>query len=185
MFGSKKLKNLKEQTNIIFNSPFLSKLSPAERYEFLQLCHHRKYKAGEYIFYKGDPGTGMYFVERGKVLLSPDIEEISEDKSSIVLSASQCFGTFSVLYELRRKYSVKCLSDVKVLGFFRPDYETLRNRHPQIAIKFMEAVTLTAIKELERASKKLVDLTDEASTFDLIMEEYRDEQLAAIEIQEI
>lgn len=185
MFGSKKLKKLKEQTNIIFNSPFLSKLTPAERYEFLQLCHHRRYKAGEFIFYKGDPGTGMYFVERGKVLLSPDIEEVAEDKPGIILKASQCFGTFSVLYELRRKYSVKCLSDVKVLGFFRPDYETLKNRHPHIAIKFMEAVTFTAIKESERTSTKLVDLTDEVSTFDLIMEEYRDDQLTNIENTEI
>lgn len=185
MFGSKKLKKLREQTNIIFNSAFLSKLTPAERYEFLQLCHHRRYKAGEFIFYKGDPGTGMYFVERGKVLLSPEIEDVAEDKPNMILTASQCFGTFSVLYELRRKYSVKCLTDVKVLGFFRPDYETLRNRHPQIAIKFMEAITLTAIKEVERANKRLVELTDEASTFDLAMEEYRTEQIPALENPEI
>lgn len=176
MLGKKKLEKLREQTSIIFKSPFLSKLSPAERYEFLQLCHRRRYKAGEYVFYKGDPGTGMYFLESGKVLLSPETDDVNEEKPSMILKAAQCFGTFSVMYELRRKYTARCLTDTRLLGFFRPDYDTLRNRHPQIAIKFMETVTTTAIMQLERANDKLTEITDEESTFDLQMEQYRNEQ---------
>ena len=44
------LKRLKNQTNIVFNSRFIKNLSPAERFEFLQLCHRRTYKEGEFVF---------------------------------------------------------------------------------------------------------------------------------------
>ena len=69
MIGTKKLKSIKNQSEIVFQSRFLKNLSPVERYEFLQLCHRRTYKAGEYIYYQGDPGTGMYFIEDGKIEL--------------------------------------------------------------------------------------------------------------------
>jgi CRP-like cAMP-binding protein len=73
-----KVKRLKDQSNIVFKSKFLGNLNPAERYEFLQLCHRRSYKEGEYVFYKNDPGTGMYFIEKGNVELTignPDDNE--------------------------------------------------------------------------------------------------------------
>ena len=55
-------KRIKQQSKIVLQSRFLQNLSTLERYEFLQLCHRRTYKSGEYIFYRNDPGTGMYYI---------------------------------------------------------------------------------------------------------------------------
>ena len=79
-----KIKRIKQQAHIVFKSKFLKNFSPAERYEFLQLCHRRTYKEGEYVFYRNDPGTGMYFIEDGSVELTfntghEDPEEEQED----------------------------------------------------------------------------------------------------------
>jgi len=63
-------KRIKQQSKIVLQSRFLQNLSTLERYEFLQLCHRRTYKSGEYIFYRNDPGTGMYFIEDGSVELT-------------------------------------------------------------------------------------------------------------------
>ena len=62
MFKKGKIQELQLRSRIVFKSRFLKALSPLDRYEFLELCNRRKYKAGEYIYYQGDPGTGMYFV---------------------------------------------------------------------------------------------------------------------------
>lgn len=172
MFGSNKLKTIKKHTSIIFKTPFLSGMSPTERYEFLQLCHRRKYKKGEFIYYMGDPGTGMYILEEGKVLLSleKDDKMVYENIPSHEVNPTESFGAMSVIYEMRRRTSARCLTDVKVLGFFRPDYETLRNRHPLIAIKFLENITSTSIKLLENTTDKLIKATNSSEAFSIQVE---------------
>ncbi|HKJ33424.1 MAG TPA: cyclic nucleotide-binding domain-containing protein [Balneolales bacterium] len=147
-------------------------MTTAERYEFLQLCHRRRYKKGEYIYYMGDPGTGMYVLEEGKVLLSleKDEKEAYENIPSYEINKTDCFGALSVIYEMRRRTSARCLTDVKVLGFFRPDYETLRNRHPLIAIKFLENVASTSLKLLEKTTDKLIKATNTSEAFSIQVE---------------
>ena len=158
-----KLKRLRNQGNIVFNSRFLKNLSPAERYEFLQLCHRRKYKEGQFIFYRNDPGTGMYFIEDGKVELAYSIdEEASEsEKEGFLLETSDSFGALTIGYNLRRRCSARCVTDCTLLGFFKPDFEVLMDRHPQIAVKFLQILTNIALRQLERANNKIIELADE------------------------
>ena len=84
-------KRIKQQSKIVLQSRFLQNLSTLERYEFLQLCHRRTYKSGEYIFYRNDPGTGMYFIEDGSVELTvmtsqEDDQEIQDQSNAFLLS---------------------------------------------------------------------------------------------------
>ncbi|WP_372633936.1 cyclic nucleotide-binding domain-containing protein [Fodinibius sp.] len=147
---------MKKKSQIIFNSRFLQNLTILERSEFLQYCHRRKYKKNEYIYYKGDPGTGMYFIEEGKVELILEVES-DQDQSpySYVIEAPESFGALSIGYEIRRISNVKCLTDCTLLGFFKPDFETLKNRHPVIAVKFMETLAMVAMKQLEIVTNEL------------------------------
>jgi len=170
MIGTKKLKSIKNQTEIVFQSRFLKALSPVERYEFLQLCHRRTYKAGEYIYYQGDPGTGMYFIEDGKIELI--IETENQEKPTFTLEAPESFGALSIGYELRRMSSAKCLSDCTLLGFFKPDFETLRDREPKIAVKFLEVLSMIAMKQLEKTTNTLKEHTGMATAYTLQFETY-------------
>ncbi|MEO1023474.1 MAG: cyclic nucleotide-binding domain-containing protein [Bacteroidota bacterium] len=168
-----KLKRLKKQANIVFNSRFLKNLSPAERYEFLQLCHRRTYKEGEFVFYRNDPGTGMYFIEDGRIKLTTSITD--EDESSELgfeLSCPDSFGALSIGYDLRRKASAKCLVDSTLLGFFKPDFEVLKNRHPQIAVKFLQTLSNIALRQLEQANKKIMELADESTALSIQFDAY-------------
>lgn len=170
MIGSKKLKSIKNQSEIVFKSRFLKNLSPVERYEFLQLCHRRTYKAGEYIYYQGDPGTGMYFIEDGKIELIIESEE--QEKPTFTLEAPESFGALSIGYELRRMSSAKCLSDCILLGFFKPDFETLRDREPKIAVKFLEVLSMIAMKQLEKTTQTLREHSNMSTAFTLQFETY-------------
>lgn len=173
MLGSKRLESLKNQGRIILSSRFLKNLSSAERYEFLQLCHRRKYKEGEYIYYQGDPGTGMYFIEEGKVQLIVEPELDSENEEYILkLEAPDSFGALSTGYELRRLSSAQCLTDCILLGFFKPDFETLKKRHPGIAVKFMETLAMLAMKQLDISTKALQEYTGKVEAYRLQFETY-------------
>lgn len=160
---SKKLKRLRNQGKIVFNSRFIKNLSTAERFEFLQLCHRRTYKEGEYVFYRNDPGTGMYFIEDGEVELTFHIGDESEEavnKEGFLLETSDSFGALSIGYNLRRKSSAKCVTDCTLLGFFKPDFELLMERHPQIAVKFLQTLSNIALRQLEKATTKIEELSD-------------------------
>jgi CRP-like cAMP-binding protein len=150
-----KITNIKQQLSIVFGSKFLKNLSSPERYEFLQLCHKRDYKEGEYVFYRNDPGTGMYFIQDGKIELMLDANpgnDHSDSTNKFILDAPDSFGALSIGYNLRRKATAQCVTDCQLLGFFQPDFEVLRDRHPQIAVKFLQSLTNIALRQLEQAT---------------------------------
>lgn len=164
-----KLKKMKQQSNIVKNSVLLKNLTVTERYELLQLCHRRKYKSGEFIFYQNDPGSGIYFIEEGSVQLQvtepkhnlvSGINSVSSDTYSITVDAPRDIGTISIGYETRRLSSAQCLTDCTLLGFFTPDFETLKKRNPQTAVKFLEATSSRIMKQLERSLQKITDTID-------------------------
>jgi len=173
MFGIDRFKTIRKQTQIVFKSRFLDNLSPLERYEFLQLCHRRNYNENEYIYYQGDPGTGMYFIEEGKVELIVESDPDAEiGPKSFIIESPESFGALSIGYELRRMSSAKCMVDSTLLGFFKPDFETLRDRYPQIAVKFLETLSMIAMKQLENTTKALIDKTNTANAFSIQFETY-------------
>lgn len=170
MFKSKKIKELQLTSRIVFKSRFLKALNPLDRYEFLQLCNKRKYAAGEYIYYQGDPGTGMYFIENGVVELIVETE--NENKPTFRLEAPETFGALSIGYEMRRMSSARCITDCTIYGFFKPDLMALSERHPQIAIKFMTVLNSIALKQLQETIQSLASKTDVATAHALQFETY-------------
>ncbi|SMO89581.1 cyclic nucleotide-binding domain-containing protein [Gracilimonas mengyeensis] len=175
-----RIKRLKNQSDIVFNSRFLANLNPAERYEFLQLCHNRSYKEGEYVFYKNDPGTGMYFIEEGQIELSLKTLAESEQESGefprLELASPDSFGALSIGYDLRRKSSARCLADCKLLGFFKPDFEVLKDRHPKIAVKFLQTLANIALRQLDTTTQKLAEISDEPTALGIQFETYYEDQ---------
>lgn len=172
MFKKGDLQKFRKQGNIVLNSKLLSELSLTERYELLQLCHRRKYKEGEYIFYQNDPGTGMYFIEEGAIELNVknNLGDTEDDEYSVTIHAPREIGTMSIGYEIRRMASAKCITDCVLLGFFKPDFETLKKRNPETAVKFLEAVSIRVMKQLELSMKKLAEVTDTKTAFTIQFE---------------
>ncbi len=161
---------------MIFSSKFLKDLSTTERYEFLQLCHRRKYNKGEYIFYQNDPGTGMYFIEDGSVelIVSGNSESEEVGDVSFKLQPPESFGALTIGYDLRRLSSARCITDCTLLGFFNPDFETLKKRNPIIAVKFLESVSILAMRQLERTVRELESVTSTQNAFSIHFQTYYD-----------
>jgi len=135
------MKTLRNKLNILFNNPLFEHFSALERLEFIKLCHRRTYKQGEVIYHQDDPATGIYFIEDGRVSLTVKSSEEDLEPSGYELTKSDSFGMMTPEFASRREATAKCESDCVIYGFFHPDYETLKKRHPKIAATFLEAVT--------------------------------------------
>lgn len=159
MSATDKFRSIKNQGHIIFNSQFLQNFTKVERYEFLQFCHRRTYKNDEVIYYQDDPGTGMYFIESGRVQLIAKSQKENKNYTH-TLEPADNFGLLSIGYEFSRFATAKCVEDCILLGFFKPDFETLKKRHPQIAMKFMESVANVAMRQLSIAIDELKDSSE-------------------------
>jgi CRP-like cAMP-binding protein len=170
MFKRNKLKELQLKSRIVFKSRFLKALNPLDRYEFLQLCNKRRYNSGEYIYYQGDPGTGMYFIESGTVELI--VETDDANKPTFRVDSPESFGALSIGYDMHRMSSARCLTDCTIYGFFKPDLITLCERHPQIAIKFMTVLNTIALKQLHITIQTLAQHTSVAKANSLQFETY-------------
>lgn len=134
---------------IILENEFLKPFSTAERLEFLKLCHRRHYSEGESIYYQGDPGTGMFFIEEGTVSLIVEERVGSESPYTLQIKDPSYFGMVPTNSEFRRKSSAKCLTECVIYGFFQPDFESLKRRHPKIATKFLESSNALLFKRLD------------------------------------
>lgn len=170
MFNKSDFKKIQNQSSIVFHSKLLTNLTPLERYELLQLSHRRNYKEGEFIYYQNDPGTGMYFIEEGNVRLavSDGAEENIDNQFHIDLTAPSEFGTMSIGYDIRRLSSAQCLTECILLGFFKPDFETLKKRHPETAVKFLESVSTKVMQQLEFTTKKLSEVLTVKESFSIL-----------------
>lgn len=167
------ISSLSDTFRVIFHSRFLAQMTPLERIAFLQLCNQRTYRAGEYIYYQGDPGTGMYIIESGSVELVVETPGLADDqKPRYTLDAAESFGALSVGYEMRRMSSARCLTDCVLYGFFKPDLETLCKRYPKVGIKFLGILNMIALKQLQITANHLKTHAGEAEALSLQFETY-------------
>ena len=134
------MKTLRQKISILYTNPLFENFSTLERLEFIKLCHRRTYRQGEIVYHQNDPATGIYFLEEGKVTLT--IRNPDEPTENIVheLIKPDSFGFITPNYSSRREATAMCESECVIFGFFQPDYDTLKKRHPKIAIAFLESV---------------------------------------------
>lgn len=152
-------RSIKRPKHRVASSPLLSGLNTLQIVEFFHLCHERRFQEGEFIYYRNDPGSGIYFIEEGRVALTlpPDAVDDAHDTGIRVqeLEAPHHFGELSVASERRRLTSARALEPCRLFGFFQSDYETLKQREPTIALLLMEALTAWQLQTLDRMAARL------------------------------
>lgn len=170
MFNKDDFKRFRNQGSIVFNSKLLQGLTPFERYELLQLCHRRKFKEGEFIYHQNDPGAGIYFIEEGTVrmIISNHADKSDTETLTLDIEAPSELGIMSVGYEIPRMATAQCLTESTLLGFFKSDFETLKKRNPETAVKFLEAVTTQTMQRFEKSIEQLKKCTDMKTAFSIL-----------------
>ncbi len=125
-------------------------------------CHLRQYKEEEHIFRTGDPGVGMYIILEGSV----EIYREDRDQTLVfaILNAGDFFGELALLEDLPRSASARTRSYCRLLGFYRPDLQSLLSRKPRLgSLVLMNMARLIGRRlirtneELEQASEYHAD----------------------------
>lgn len=137
--------------------PAFANLTFRELKEVSAIVHRREYRAGEPVFYQGDPGLGMYIVQEGSVAIVI-AEKTGEEKELAILSEGDFFGELGLLDESPRSASALCKTDCLLIGFFRPDLLELIERKPALGIKIVMKLAEIVGERLRKTDKELSKL---------------------------
>ncbi len=116
--------------------PVFDKLEVKELRQIAGIVHRRQYVKGEYVFYQGDPGLGMYVVEKGSVGIVVEGND-GLKKEIIAMKDGDFFGEIALLDESPRSASVIVKEDSQLIGFFRPDLFEVIEKTPKTGLKII------------------------------------------------
>jgi CRP-like cAMP-binding protein len=139
---------------VLSKVPAFASLTTRELKEVAAIVHKRQYRAGEPVFYQGDPGLGMYIVQEGEVSISLTGKD-TEQEELVVLTEGDFFGEIALLDESPRTANAVCKSDCVLIGFFRPDLFELIEKKPRLGIKIVLKLAEIVAQRLRRTDKEL------------------------------
>lgn len=114
-------------------------MSPKEIDAILAFSRERRLADGTVIFQKGEPGTSLMAVLRGRVRISA----YSEDGKEVVLNLidpGQIFGEIALLDGKERSADATALGDCLLLVIDRRDFVPFLERNPQVAVRLLEVL---------------------------------------------
>ncbi len=116
--------------------PLFADMSAGELREFEKLIHRRAFKANETIFWEGEPGVGMYVIQRGMVAIFK--HALGEGREELAtLRNGEFFGELALLDETPRSATAMAKEPSDIIGLFRPDLFDLLERKPRLGNKFL------------------------------------------------
>ena len=103
------------------------------------IIHNRSYIAGEYIFYQGDPGIGIYIIREGEVA----VQRIEDNKifSLATFKKGDFFGELALVDGEKRSASAIANSDVRLAVIFKPDLDEFIEKYPKKGIKILQGIS--------------------------------------------
>lgn len=128
-----------------FEEPDLAALS--------EECTEGAFKKDEVIFPEESPGDKMYIVRQGSVKVYKKIK--NNDTTLAVLGPGEFFGEMALLDGGARSAAAKAIEDVKALVISIKNFETLREKQPQVALRIMDVLVRTLSTRLRQANKNL------------------------------
>jgi len=132
------------------NIELLKNFSDNELRILSKYMHDRKFTEEEVVFRAGEIGIGFYFIFSGTIELSQDElgDDVSKDKF-LILHEFGYFGELALLQEgNQRTATAVARNKCELLGIFKPDLDTLIERHPVIATKLIQSISIALADRL-------------------------------------
>ena len=145
------------ETDVLQSIPLFEDLSSRELDAVRRLLHRREYVAGESIFVQGEPGLGMYVIERGAV----SIQSEPSGRELVELTDGDFFGEIALLNEVIRTATARAKTDCTLLSLFQPDLLALLDRNSRLGVKVILALARLVGLRLVEVSDEVEELTRE------------------------
>ncbi len=140
---------------IIKKVPLFDYLNKKELTKISHIVYAREYKAEEYLFKEGTPGSALFIIKTGNV----SIEKISENGETLVLasiSEEDFLGELSLLNEIPRSASARCKTITKAVVLFKHELFELIKSEPRTGIKILKNLAMMTGKRLVSTTNELI-----------------------------
>ena len=154
---------------LLQNVPFLAGLSDEDRAALSAAIARRRYRRGDIIMQKEEPGHALFIVEKGAVRIYVPSAQ-GNDLILAVLGPGDFFGDLSLLDGRPRSASASVSTEATLLMLERVDFIALLTQRPAAAMAVLEAVAgrlretdemasdLAFLDVAGRLAKRLLDL---------------------------
>lgn len=106
----------------------------------MKIIHNRSYVPGEYIFYQGDPGIGLYIIRDGEVIIQRENEKGSKVNLA-TFTKGDFFGELALVDGEKRSASAIAKTDARLSVIFKPDLDEFIERYPKKGIKILNGIS--------------------------------------------
>lgn len=142
--------------DILGNSIIFSRLNEDELSELAAVAVQSTYRAGEFIFWEGDPAQWFYVVASGRIKV---MKHSSLGKEFVIafFGPSEMFGEVAVFENKPYPGSAQAATDTEVLGIRREDLLSFLAHRPEVALRIINVLG----GRLREAQGRLSDLAGE------------------------
>ncbi len=120
--------------------PLFKELTKRDLSALIKIIHNRTFVAGEYIFYKGDPGIGLYLIREGEVEMQRE-NSSNEKKVLASFGKGDFFGELALVDGEKRSASAIAKSTCKISVIFKPDLDEFIEKYPRKGIKILTGIS--------------------------------------------
>lgn len=140
--------------------PFFDDLKGMELDVIAKMLQPQSYGKGTPIFYEGDPGQSMYFIQVGQV----NIAKAADDgtiKTLTIVNPRSILGEMALIDGSTRSATAIARSDVELVSLSSKDFERLVDLYPRVAVKVLLKLLRIVSMRLRKTSADLVDSLNE------------------------
>ena len=122
-----------ETVELLSQVPVFAPLAADDLELVAEVCHPRRFGAGEVIFHEGDQSNTCYLVRSGHARA---IREHADGRQLALATfgPGDIFGELAMFDDERRSATVETIDPLEVLAILGPDMRRLMLRRPQLAV---------------------------------------------------
>jgi CRP-like cAMP-binding protein len=141
-----------QKRELLANVPLFQGLEPAELDALIPVARTVSLAKREQLFHKGDAGTQVYVVIRGK-LKALTTSDGGDDVVFSILGEGEVLGEIALLGGTPRTATVTAIDASELLIIDRRDFITFLRSHPEVGIKLLEVLA----QRMKRVSELVED----------------------------
>jgi len=143
--------------SLLRDIPLFDELSSGELSSIESILHRREYDPGEVLFHQGNPGVGMYIIQKGtiEIVYEPTGETLVE------LSDGDFFGELALLNETPRSATAVSKNESVLYGLFRPDLLGLVERDPSLGVQLLLRMSQVISERLIQTNEQVQQLREQ------------------------
>ncbi|GAB6098288.1 Crp/Fnr family transcriptional regulator [Halanaerocella petrolearia] len=141
------------EKQLLKQSSYFAALTDEELAKIKDIMFTRKYQKGEFIFFEGEEGEGLFFIESGKVKLTKMIESGKEQILNL-FKTGDMFAEVVLFDQGEYPATAVAIEDSKIGVISKEDMEDIMRKYPEITIKMLRVMS----KRLRRAQMRVRNL---------------------------